>query len=151
MDGATAENTMFNTRAGMLGSQAPGARIAQGEGAANPVAGHLAQGGVELAEGAPVAASISGAKALLAFLKNQSNKEVNAAVAQLAFNPSPLDRARAMAEILRSPQPSRLPMATTPIAAALGRTYPDLTQLPYLNRSDGPPPDAVARQLMNGR
>jgi hypothetical protein len=41
-------------------------------------------------------------------------------------------------------------MAITPLAAALGRTYPNLTQLPYLNRSDAPPNDAIARQLMSG-
>jgi hypothetical protein len=88
---------------------------------------------------------------LLAFVKNQSNKAVNSEISRMAFSPTASAREQLIEALSKAgAQPSRLPMATIPIAAALGRAYPNLTQLPYLGRSDAPPPDAIARQLMSG-
>jgi hypothetical protein len=136
---ATAENRMFNTRFDLLrGSQTAG-RVAEDAGHASGAMGHAMQGAVALGEGAPVAATLSGVRALRSLIGNAGESpEVNAAVARMLTSTDPAANRAALASVLAAQNaPSRTPMVSLPLAAAMARAYPDLRQLPYVNQSAG--------------
>lgn len=138
INSATAENRMFETRRSLIGGSDTARRLAEDNQESGAV-GHAVRGAAALMEGAPVAATLSGLKAIGALTGGES-PQVNAAAARLLFNPEPIANLQTLSRVLDAQNARQAPrLVSTPLAALIARSYPSLAATPLLRGpSSGP-------------
>ena len=128
IDAATAENRMFNTRFQLLGGSQTAGRMAEDNGAAAGATGHAIQAGAAAMEGAPVAATLAGVRALGALLRGGTeNPQVNTAATRMLLSSDPATQRMALARILAAQNAPRLtPSLSRPAITGAAQLVPQI-------------------------